>query len=94
MLEKWKRGISKGEWISASFADLSMAFYTVNHVILAKLNVYGFSTNTLSLTLSYLKNKKQKVRINNKFSLKKDIIAGVESECTEVPLLFNLLKIC
>lgn len=94
MLEKWKRGISKGEWISASFADLSMVFYTVNHVILAKLNVYGFSTNTLSLTLSYLKNKKQKVRINNKFSLKKDIIAGVESECTEVPLLFNLLKIC
>ena len=62
---------------SALFMDLSKAFYTVNHVMLARLNVYGFSTNALSLMLNYLKNKKQKVWINNKFSLERDIIAGV-----------------
>ena len=77
MLEKWKRGISKGECVSALFTDLSKAFYTVNHVMLAKLNAYVFSTNALSLMLNYLKNKKHKVRINNKFSLERDIITGV-----------------
>ena len=49
MLEKWKRGIDK-------------AFDTINHdLMLAKLKTYRFSTNTLILMHSYLKNRKQKV---------------------------------
>ena len=68
---------------------LSKAFDAINHdVILAKLKEYGFSTNTLNLMHSYLKNRKQKVQINNKFIL--EINAGVSQGSIDGPLLFNL----
>ena len=39
---------------------------------------------------SYLKNRKQKVQINNKFSLESNGIAGVPQRSIDGPLLFNL----
>ena len=39
---------------------------------------------------SYLKNRKQKVQINNKFSLERDVIAGVPQGSIDGLLLFNL----
>ena len=45
--------------------------------MLGKFNACGFSTNVLNLMHSYLKNRKQKVQINNKFSLERHVIAGV-----------------
>ena len=59
--------------------------------MLAKLKAYGFSTNALNLMHSYIKNRKQKVQINNKFSLKRNVIAGVPQGCIGGPLLSNLL---
>ena len=59
MLEKWKRGIDNGAYVSALFMDLSKAFDTINHdLMLAKLKAYGFSTNALNLMYSCLKNRK------------------------------------
>ena len=31
MLEKWKRALDKGEYVSALFENLSKAFDTINH---------------------------------------------------------------
>ena len=39
---------------------------------------------------SYLKNRKQQVQINNKFSSESIVIAGVPLGAIDVPLLFNL----
>ena len=78
MLEKWRRTLDKGECVSALFMDLSKAFDTINHdLLIAKLKAYGFSEEALKLMKSYLKNQKQKVHINNKFSSERDVIAGV-----------------
>ena len=78
LLERWKQAIDKGEYISVMYMDLSKAFNTVNHdLLLAKLRAYGFSTSTLNLLCSYLKNRKQKVVINNKTSSSKVVTAGV-----------------
>ena len=78
MFEKWKSGIDNGAYVSVLFMDLSKAFDTINHdLMLAKLKAYGFSTNALNLMHSYLKNRKQKVENNNKFSLERNVIAGV-----------------
>ena len=45
--------------------DLSKPFYTVNYdLLIAKLHAYGFGENTLDLVYSYLKNRKQGVKIN------------------------------
>ena len=52
MLEKWKRGIDNGAYVSALFMDLSRAFDdTINHdLMLVKLKAHGFSTNALNVT--------------------------------------------
>ena len=77
MLEKWKKVLDKEENMSAIFMDLSKAFDTINHdLLLAKLKAYGFSKQALSFMCSYLKNRRQRVQINNKFSSLKEVIAG------------------
>ena len=71
--------------------DLSKAFHTINHdLLLAKLHAYGFSINALNLMCSYLKNRKQRVQINNNFSATKSVIAGIPQGSIDGPLLFNL----
>ena len=91
MLEKWKRGIDNGAYVSALFMGLSKAFDTINHnLMLVKLKVYGFLANNLNLIHSYLKNRKQKVQISNTSSLERDVIAEVPQGSIDVPLLFSL----
>ena len=86
-----EKGINNGSYVSALFMDLSKAFDTINHdLMLAKLKAYGFSTNALNLMYSYLKNRKQKVQINNKFSLERNVIAEVPQGFIDGPLLFSL----
>ena len=91
ILEKWKRALDKGEYVSALFMDLSKAFDAINHDLLTtKLKAYGFSKEALKLMKSCLKNWKQKMQINNKFSSERDVIAGVPHGPIDGPLLFNL----
>ena len=91
MLEKWKRALDKREYVSTLFMDLSKSFGAINHdLLIAKLKAYGFSKEALTLMKSYLKNQKQKVQINNKFSSEKDVIRGVPQGSIDGPLLFNL----
>ena len=91
MLEKWKEALDKEENMSATFMDLSKAFDTINHdLLLVKLKAYGFSKQALSFLCSYLKNRRQRVQINNKFSSLKEVIAGVPQGSIDGPLLFNL----
>ena len=42
MLEKWKRALDKGEYVSALFMDLLKAFDKMNHnLMITKLEAYG-----------------------------------------------------
>ena len=71
--------------------ELSKIFGTINQdLLLAKPHAYGFSKNALNLMCSYLKNRKQRVQINNNFSAAKTVIAGVPQGSIDGPLLFNL----
>ena len=73
MLEKWKR-----ECVSALSMNLSKAFDTINHnLMIAKLKAYGFSREALKSMQNYLKIRKQRVQINNKFSSERDVIVEV-----------------
>ena len=64
MLEKWKRGIDNEAYVSALSMDISKGFDTISHdLMLVKLRAYGFSTNDLTLMHSYLKNRKQKLKL-------------------------------
>ena len=91
MPQKPKKALDKEENMSAIFMDLSKAFDTLNHdLLLAKLKAYGFSKQALSFMCSYLKNRRQRVQINNKFSSLKEVIAGVPQGSIDGPLLFSL----
>ena len=71
--------------------DISNAFDTINHnIMLTKLKPYVFSANTLNLMHSYIKNRKQKVYVNNKFSLERNANAGVPQGSIDELLLFKL----
>ena len=71
--------------------DFSKAFDTINHgFLLAKLKAYGFSKKALSFMCSYLNNRRQRVKINNKFSSLKEVIAGVPQGSIDGLVLFNL----
>ena len=77
--------------MSAMFIDFPKAFDTINHgFLLSKLNAYGFSKQALSFSCSYLKNGRQRVQINNKFSSLKEVRVGVPQGSIDKPLNFNL----
>ena len=64
--------LDKGEYVRLLFMDLSKAFETINHdLFLAKLRAYRLSNNALNLMCSYLKNRKQRIQINNNFTSEK-----------------------
>ena len=70
--------------------DLSKAFDCIPHdLIIAKLHAYGFDENALVLVYSFLKKRKQSVRMNNIYSSFQEIVSGVPQGSVLGPILFN-----
>ena len=71
--------------------DLSKAFDCIPHdLIIAKLAAYGIERENLRLFYSYLKSRKQCVKINNAYSDFNEIISRVPQGSILGPVLFNL----
>ena len=58
--------------------------------LVAKLDAYGFNIDTVAYIYSYLKNRKQCVKINGTQSYLGDIISGVSQGSILGPILYNL----
>ena len=70
--------------------DLSKAFDCIPHdLLIVKLHPYGFDEDALDLTYSYLKRRKQRVRINNTINSFLEVLSGVPQGSVPGPILFN-----
>ena len=71
--------------------DLSKAFDTTDHNhLIAKLNAYGFSGDSLKFILSYFKNRKRRTVIENSYNFRKEITEGVLQGFYLDPLFYNI----
>ena len=61
----------------------------MHDLLIAKLYAYGFDEDALVLAYSYLKRRKQCVRINNTHSSFQEVISGVSQGSVLGPILFN-----
>ena len=91
LLEEWREKLDKNFIVGAVLMDLSKAFGCIPHdLIIAKLAAYEFKRETLRLIYSYLKGRKQCVKINNTYSDYNEIISGVPQGSILGPVFFNL----
>ena len=89
--EDWRNKLDNNNVVVAVLTDLSKAFDCIPHDLsMAKLNAYGFNRDTVAYIYSYLKNRKQCVRINGTRSYLGDIISGVPQGSILGPILYNL----
>ena len=73
-----KKTVDKGNVFGALLTDLTVAFYSLSHeLITAKLNVYGFISNSLKLINSFLSHRKQRSKIKHFYSSWEEILFAV-----------------
>ena len=71
--------------------DLSKAFDSIPHdLLIAKMHAYGFLVDVVAFFYSYLKKRKQNVRIDNTHSVCQNLYPGVSQGSILGPLLFDI----
>ena len=78
LIENWKESFDKGFVTGAALIDLSKAFDCIPHdLLVAKLHSYGISLNAATFIYSYLKRRKQNVKIHDVFSSFQTLLSKV-----------------
>ena len=69
LLEKWRYNVDQGRIFRALLTCLSKAFDCLVHdIIIAKLNSYRFDMKALNFIYEFLRNRKQRTKIDNGYS--------------------------
>ena len=78
LIEKWKKSVDNRGAFGALLTDLSKAFdYLPHELLIAKLDAYGFNKSSLKLIHSYLSNRKQRLKTNDRLNSWSEILFGV-----------------
>ena len=91
LIEEWREALDNKFLVGAVLMDLSKAFDCIPHdLLLAKLKAYGFDKHAIKYIYSYLKGRRQCVKINSEYSSYQTILSGVPQGTILGPLLFYL----
>ena len=91
LIRKLIKSVDNGVAFGALLTDLAKAFDCLpRELLVAKLDAYSFDKNSLKLIHSYLSIRKQRVKINDRYSLRSEILFGVPQWSILGPLLFNI----
>ena len=92
LIEKWKKSVDNGGVFGTLLTNLSKACDCLPHeFLIAKLDACGFVKSSLKLIHSYHSNRKQRVKINDRYSSWSEILFRVPQGWIVGPLLFNIL---
>ena len=91
LTEQFKKELGNHKVISLVSLDLSKAFDTLPHGLIAKkLEDYGGDSRVVNLVTNYLSNRQQRVRLSGQHSSMKTIMKGVPQGSILGPILFNI----
>ena len=91
LIEEWKKSLDDKNIIGAVLMDLSKAFDWIPHdLLVVKLHAYVLSIDAITIIYSYMKRRKQGVKINDTESLFKKLLSGVPQGSILDPMFFNI----
>ena len=91
LIGQWRQHLDSNKVVGAVLMDLSKAFDCLPHdLLIAKLEAYGLNREMVKLVYSYLKDRKQAVKVKGFVGILKSIISGVPQGSILGPILFNI----
>ena len=91
MIEHFKRSLDNGEYVACLSMDLSKAFDCLPHCLtICKLYSYGVSREACTLIASYLRDRKQRIKLGSSRSEWTELFKGVPQGSILGPLIFNI----
>ena len=90
MIEHFKISLDNGEYVACLSMDLSKAFDCLPHCLtICRLYLYGVSREACTLIASYLRDRKQRIKLGNS-SEWTELFKGVPQGSILGPLIFNI----
>ena len=91
LIEQWRQHLDSDKNSWSVLMDLSKAFDCLPHdLLIAKLEASGLDREMVKLVYSYLKDRKQAVKVKGFVGILKSIIPGVPQGSILAPILFNI----
>ena len=89
----WKQALDNNQTVGVLSSDMSKAFDSMYlPLLLAKLQAYGMSSNSLAILRSYFENRNNRVRLGNAFSEWKTVDRGCPQGSSLGPILWNIYQ--
>ena len=90
-IENWSKFRNNKKFVGTVLLDLSKVFDSILHDLLAaKLHTYGLWEDAVTFMHSYLKRRKQGVKINGTESVFQTLLSGIPQNFILNPVLFNI----
>ena len=91
LIQSWPKELDESGFVGTILMDLSKAYDCLPHdLMVAKLEAYGISKESLQLISDYLSYRKQRTKIGSAYSDWANVIRGIPQGSILGPLLFNI----